>query len=1716
MNQNKASYPVAQQPPLPDGWQLFVDSYGRPFYWNTKTKESSWTPPVDYTQYPMPTGWEKATDATGRTYYIDHASKQTSWEDPRPAFYKNQATSPTTNVSPVTSTSASPSNPPSSSTPSSQSPSASASSYQPPSGSTTSYSGSSTGSYPGLNGSNADFRPSGASTYQTQSNSNSYQTSYPSYNNPSSSNAIPSFQPAPISNPATSQTGSYPKSNPISTGTSSSTSGSSFSGSYGAPQTTYQPPSTTFSYPSLNDTYQPSSASSNSSYSSYGAPSDTYAYQSKPAVQSSAPVATSPYSQNLYNQSYNPVQPVASNANTRLIGTKPQWDTAVERPNCQGCGIEFTFFKRRHHCRCCSGEFCDVCSVKRHAVPSLEFNEPVRVCEACDQHLKVTPDCVPRMIPYLMTQPPMPQLPQAVREVCSVLMAQERGLMIDLMTESKVTPPLFDILKTFNQVESSPSIQPPEALAVLKVFTRATDDLKGLSLLKSGDLQTLVGLLSAPTLDMKKETALILSKIVKDDNLRTELKTHGALNSLLEIIENSSNEGLLEYVTEAVQEFSVHFPQEISAKCHVFLSLLASANTRILLATTSTLEVVVEDGNGARNLFETGAITALLNLLRSMEDSSKRSAVQLRALKILQVLSMLDGAGSVLVSRDNNTSDKSASGVHTLMSIVSFGGKDEMTISAAILEALLEQPAYAEQTEEISVEFSGVETIIRYLGSDVPNVQRLALSVLKGLASRANPVMEVGFRESNGPMALIQILAGNSGLLPDALATMAAVVYNSTANGRALLEIGALPILLDTLNAKNSTLVQARTVNCLAAMCEDENTLEGLCTGDNSQKQMLNDLVNFLRTNNMEMVHGSLRLLGTLFSKSYFRNLFIQSAGTAGMQQIVTLLAAEQQPEIQFQAIRCIGNLTEGPSSQDEIRNLLGGLGCLDNLLNSLSSPDLNLQQIASQAFINLCKSYQIREIVFNMGAIPSLVALLSEKSSLKNTSSRRQITEILAAFSFEEKSRATMKEAGILPILTDVVFSSPDEHFKMNAVMALSNFAVSDSEAVEVTKLGGHVGALSLLNLKVGDPNSEKMAGVACQFLANLAKSRGCHEFLIQDEVVSALLKLVDQVPALSESPAKIQISNGSINALAMMAANPQLTKLGIFLEPNSIQPIVKLLKTKESKEQAVYILLNLWNTNPELWKVFVTLTGVSGILEFLQTDNQEAVSRILPLLSALLTQEWAQQQLLAAPMGVSQMVKLLNSNLKETQMTALTILATVVKLPGASTVLIEALPAIVGLYGKMDDKVNSQLTRDASVILAEFSRDPKLHRRLVDSGVLPKSVELLFSNLESSFKLNVLNLIFNLSDEAEQINELGGIHGLITCLNNPELQSLVISTLATLAGKSEKSRYSLISNEGLEPIIPFLSSSDPQLKEQALYIVEMISRNPKVCESIERLGGLEPLIAILLEETNTIVQVEESANLRKLRVLSIVANVSGISPKSRVDLVKHQILNPVKALLWSDNVQLENVAIEIISNLSVMDECKAILGIEGTHQIFNIFFTKSQDQAVRAGKALINLTLSDSIRKSEIPVNFPGQLLNLTASNVTEISVPAIRIIENLIIEAKNRQIFEESGLVQVFTGLLDSQNLIVVSEILSVIRSFPASGYDLFKELAGLQKLVKLLSSCKDQAILYNVFQIFREMTFEDENRRLLKSVLPMDLIPSVNFPGNIAMDVQNRLY
>ncbi|KAG4071931.1 hypothetical protein HA402_006092 [Bradysia odoriphaga] len=75
--QQIASAQPADDEPLPAGWEIRFDQFGRRYYVDHNTRSTYWEKPT-----PLPQGWEIRRDPRGRIYFVDHNTRSTTWQRP--------------------------------------------------------------------------------------------------------------------------------------------------------------------------------------------------------------------------------------------------------------------------------------------------------------------------------------------------------------------------------------------------------------------------------------------------------------------------------------------------------------------------------------------------------------------------------------------------------------------------------------------------------------------------------------------------------------------------------------------------------------------------------------------------------------------------------------------------------------------------------------------------------------------------------------------------------------------------------------------------------------------------------------------------------------------------------------------------------------------------------------------------------------------------------------------------------------------------------------------------------------------------------------------------------------------------------------------------------------------------------------------------------------------------------------------------------------------------------------------------------------------------------------------------------------------------------------------------------------------------------------------------------------------------------------------------
>lgn len=125
------------------------------------------------------------------------------------------------------------------------------------------------------------------------------------------------------------------------------------------------------------DRYNSPSAFSPSSSSSRGSPSPS-------ARRNTQPGSSSDDSERHFNPGSAPLLTTNKVITSSFRNPQPAWERDVDAPCCKRCKKKFkTFYRNRHHCRCCGFVFCGKCTNSRMNLPEFGYYDVVRVCLTC-------------------------------------------------------------------------------------------------------------------------------------------------------------------------------------------------------------------------------------------------------------------------------------------------------------------------------------------------------------------------------------------------------------------------------------------------------------------------------------------------------------------------------------------------------------------------------------------------------------------------------------------------------------------------------------------------------------------------------------------------------------------------------------------------------------------------------------------------------------------------------------------------------------------------------------------------------------------------------------------------------------------------------------------------------------------------------------------------------------------------------------------------------------------------------------------------------------------------------------------------------------------------------------------------------------------------------------------------------------------------------------
>jgi len=355
-------------------------------------------------------------------------------------------------------------------------------------------------------------------------------------------------------------------------------------------------------------------------------------------------------------------------------------------------------------------------------------------------------------------------------------------------------------------------------------------------------------------------------------------------------------------------------------------------------------------------------------------------------------------------------------------------------------------------------------------------------------------------RKSGGITALMSVVStpGTENLLLG-LATLTKLVDGNDSNALAIVEMGGLVVLNDFMLSGGQpevTLQSLYCLNCVASSSEEVVKLISSFAPD-----MVTNLVRLANTTTPDIMGASVQLLGTMSTSVTYR----QSVASATKHHLSTWLDSKTD-QVKRSTLRLIGHICASPAVDDPIRDIATEMGLITEIINTLTTPStvVDMYSQASYALKQAARSYANRETILNNGALPKLINLCT---SLKNSEARVRISEVLAAFSGEDRARRILMEAGGVGVFVELLFSDIDQ-LQKNATMIIGNFARDESLADEIIQRGGGIALVSLASSA-----DDSIVDSAVLAIGNLSRNPSVRSVFVSSGAVEAILIILQRV---------------------------------------------------------------------------------------------------------------------------------------------------------------------------------------------------------------------------------------------------------------------------------------------------------------------------------------------------------------------------------------------------------------------------------------------------------------------------------------------------------------------------------------------------------------------------------------------------------------------------
>ncbi|XP_058010273.1 protein CELLULOSE SYNTHASE INTERACTIVE 1 isoform X2 [Hevea brasiliensis] len=822
------------------------------------------------------------------------------------------------------------------------------------------------------------------------------------------------------------------------------------------------------------------------------------------------------------------------------------------------------------------------------------------------------------------------------------------------------------------------------------------------------------------------------------------------------------------------------------------------------------LAILFQDRDIIRAHATMKSIPVLANLLKSEEAANRYFAAQAIASLVC------NGSRGTLLSVANSGA---AGGLISLLGCADVDISDLLELSEEF--ALVRYPDQVAlerlfRVEDIRVGATSRKSIPALVDllkpiPDRPGAPFLALGLLTQLAKDCPP-NKIVMVESGALEALTKYLSlGPQDATEEAATDLLGILFSSAEIRRHESAFGAV-----------SQLVAVLRLGGRGARYSAAKALESLFSTDHirnadSCRQAVQPLVEILNTGLEKEQHAAIAALVRLLSENPSRALAVADVEMNAVDVLCRILSSNCSMELKGDAAELCGVLF----GNTRIRSTMAAARCVEPLVSLLVTEFSSAQHSVVRALDKLVDDEQLAELVAAHGAVIPLVGLLYGRNYMLHEAISRALVKLGKD---RPACKMEMVKAGVIEGILDILHEAPD--FLCASFAELLRILTNNASIAKGASAAKVVEPLFLLLTRPEfGPEGQHSA---LQVLVNILEHPQCRTDynLTSHQAIEPLIPLLDSpAPAVQQLAAEL---------LSHLLLEEHLQK-----DPVTQQVIGPLIRVLASgihilQQRAVKALVSISLTWPN---EIVKEGGVNELSKvILQADPslphvlwESAASVLASIL------QFSSEFYLEVPIAV--LVRLLRSGLESTIIGTLNALLVLESDDGTSA---EAMAESGAIEALLELLRSHQCEETAARLLEVLLNNVKIREsKATKSAILPLSQYLLDPQTQAQQARLLATLalgdLFQNEGLARSTDAVSACRALVNVLEEQpteEMKVVAICALQNLVMYSRSNKRAVAEAGGVQVVLDFIGSSDPDTSVQAAMFVKLLFSNHTIQE--------------------------------------------------------------------------------------------------------------------------------------------------------------------------------------------------------------------------------------------------------------------------------------------